>query len=352
MNQSSNPQGNLEEKSQLEEAITHLISDLPSVPASEDNPSPSPKAIILSPDTLPFTAQTNKVDIDKIDPSTVLQGKDDRIPMQESKEHEHTLGNNNSSSAEQCPISDSESMMNDVHNNHNNVQNADMSVQSNILANTRESNMNPCQSVSRHISRLDVSQNVNDLNAQVKIEQRDNVLSPDALRENDIKLKRGIETFNHQTQELVVQYFDDSASDSSVISQGIETHNRYMLKRVCSDEDLPVMHSKKRSNVDMLYASTNANDKQQCVSYVNCGTFATEDKYSAVKFNQYYDVNSQPLMITAESPNSSLDHEIETEFHQQLVDPAATNIDEEQYLRDLKNHIVQNSDLNPHSGKL
>lgn len=351
MSQSSNPQGNLEEKSQLEEAITHLISDLPSVPASEDKPSSSPKAIILSPDTLPFAEQTNKVDIDKIDPYTVLQDKDDQIPKQESKEHEHTLGNNNSSSAEQCPISDSESMMNDAHNNHNNVQNADMSVQSNILATTCESNMNPCQSVSlSHISRLDVSQNVNGLNAQVKIEQCDNVLSPDALRENDIKLKRGIETFNHQTQELVIQYFDDSASDSSVISQGIETHNRYMLKRVCSDEDLPAMHSKRRSN-NMLHASTNANDEQQCVSYVNCETFATEDKYSAVKFNQYYDVNSQPLII-AESPNSSLDHEIETEFHQQLVDPAATIIDEEQYLQDLKNYIAQNSDLSSHSGKL
>ncbi|KAL6434586.1 hypothetical protein ACFW04_006148 [Cataglyphis niger] len=346
LSQLSNPQGNLEEKSQLEEAITHLISDLPS--ASDDNPSPSPKAIILSPDTLPFAEQTNKVDSDKIDSYIVLQGKDDQIPKQESKKHEHTLENNNSSSAEQCPISDSESMMNDAQNNHNNVQNADMSVQSNILATTCETNMNPCQSVPlSHISRLDVSQNVNGLNAQVKIEQHDNVLSPDALREKDITtLKRGIETFNHQTQELVIQYFDDSASDSSVISQGIETHNRYMLKRVCSDEDLPAMHSKKRSN-NMLYASTNANDEQQYVSYVNCGTFATDDKYSAVKFNQYYDVNSQPLI--AESPNSSLDHEIETEFHQQLVDPTATNIDEEQYLQDLKNHIAQNSDLSSHS---
>ncbi|XP_050455079.1 aryl hydrocarbon receptor nuclear translocator-like protein 1 isoform X2 [Cataglyphis hispanica] len=348
LSQLSNPEGNLEEKSQLEEAINHLIRDLPS--ASDDNPSPSPKTIILSPDTLPFAEQTNKVDVDKIDSCTVLQGKDDQIPKQESKEHKHTLENNNVSSAEQCPISDSESMMNDAHNNHNNVQNVDMSVQSNILATTCEANMNPCQSVPlNHISRLDVSQNVNGLNAQVKIEQRDNVLSPNALRENDIKLKRGIETFNHQTQELVVQYFDDSASDSSVISQGIETHNqqsRYMLKRVCSDEDLPAIHSKRRSN-NMLYASTNANDEQQYVSYVNCGTFTTDDKYSAVKFNQYYDVNSQPLLI-AESPNSSLDHEIETEFHQ-LVDPAATNIDEEQYLQDLKNYIAQNSDLSSHS---
>ncbi|XP_029660268.1 aryl hydrocarbon receptor nuclear translocator-like isoform X2 [Formica exsecta] len=316
MNSKSNPRCSLEDPSQLEEAITHLISDLPSVAASEDHCSLSPKPVTLSSHTPPFTAQTNKVDR-----YIVMQDKDNRTPKQESKDYEHTLGKlNNSSSAEQCPISDSESiklsckplsmfdMTNGAHNNHNNVQNADMSVQSNILANTRKPNINRCRRVSRsHISRLDVSQNMNGLNTQVKIEQRDNMLSPDALRENDIKLERGIETFNHQKQESVLQYFDDSASDSSTISQGIETHNRCMLKRVYSDEDLPAMHSKKRSN-DVLYMSTNANDEQQCVSYVNCGTFATEDKYSA-KFNQYNDIKSQSLN-TAESPNSSLDQEI------------------------------------------
>lgn len=315
MNSKSNPRCSLEDPSQLEEAITHLISDLPSVAASEDHCSLSPKPVTLSSHTPPFTAQTNKVDR-----YIVMQDKDNRTPKQESKDYEYTLGKfNNSSSAEQCPISDSESiklsckplsmfdMTNGAHNNHNNVQNADMSVQSNILANTRKPNINRCRSVSRsHISRLDVSQNMNGLNTQVKIEQRDNMLSPDALRENDIKLERGIETFNHQ--ESVLQYFDDSASDSSTISQGIETHNRCMLKRVYSDEDLSAMHSKKRSN-DVLYMSTNANDEQQCVSYVNCGTFATEDKYSA-KFNQYNNIKSQPLN-TAESPNSSLDQEVE-----------------------------------------
>ncbi|XP_070149616.1 uncharacterized protein [Polyergus mexicanus] len=351
MNSQPNPRCSLEDPSQLEEAITHLISNLPSVAASEDHCSLSPKAVTLSSHTPPFTVQTNKVDS-----YIVMQGKGNRTPKQESKEYEHTLRKfNNSSSAEQCPISDSESMKlsckplsmfdmtNGAHNNHNNVQNTDMSVQSNILANTRKPNINRCRSVSRsHTSCLDVSQNVN---AQVKIEQRDNMLLPDALRENDIKLERGIETFDHQKQELVLQYFDDSTSDSSTISQGIETHNRCMLKRICSDEDLSAMHSKKRSN-DVSYASINANDEQQCVSYVNCGTFVTEDKYLAVKFNQYNDINSQPL-ITAESPNSSLDHEIETEF--QLVDSATldvTNSDDKQCLRDLKEDSLLNSDLN------
>ncbi|KMQ96377.1 neuronal pas domain-containing protein 2 [Lasius niger] len=357
--QSSNPRCSLEDPSQLEDAITHLISDLPSPAVSEERFSPSPmqhtqyvKAAIFSSRMPPAAAQANKIGINKIDRYVVIQGKGNRIPKQESKEQEHSIGKFiNSSSAEQSPISDSESakssgkplsmldMMNGAHNNHNNVQN-DVSVQSNILANTRNPNTNRCRSVSRNrTSCLDMSQNAN---GHERIEQRNNILSPGALHENNIKLERGIETFN-QKQEL---YFDDSTSDSSVVSQGIETHNRCTLKRICSDEDLPTMHSKKRSND--VYVSTNANDEQQRVSYVNCGTFATENKYPAVEFNRYNDANLQPL-ITAESPNSSLEHEIGKKY-QQLIDPPAslviTNSDEVQFdLRDMKDDNLLNSDL-------
>lgn len=362
-------------------AIKHLISDLPSPAASEERfSSSSPlqhtqyvKAAIISTHMPPVTVQTNKINIDKIDRYFVIQNGN-QTPKQESKEHKYTnIGKfMSSSNAEQSPISDSEStkssgkslsmldMMNGVHNNnvhnnvhnngHNNVQNTDVSIQSN----THKPNTNRCRNVSRnHIPYLDVSQSANGLNAQKKIKEG-NMLSPSALHKNNIKLEHGIETsrFNHQKQES--QYFDDSASDNSIILQGIETHNRCMLKRVCSDEDLPALHSKKRSN-DVLYTSTNTNDEQQCVSYVNCGTFAAENKYSAVEFNRPNDVNSQPL-ITAESPNSNPEHKVGTEY-QQLVDPAATlvvtNPDEEQFdLQDLKDDTLLNADLNANSGKL
>lgn len=325
----------------------------------------------------PVSAQTNKIGINKIDRYFVIQNGN-QTPKQESKEHKYTnIGKfmNSNSSAEQSPISDSEStkssskslsmldMMNGVHNNnvhnnghnnvhknghnnvhnngHNNVQNTDVSIQSN----NHKPNTNRCRNVSRnHIPYLDVSQSTNGLNTQKKIKEG-NMLSPSALHKNNIKLEHGAETFNHQKQES--QYFDDSASDSSIISQGIETHNRCMLKRVCSDEDLPALHSKKRSN-DVLYTSTNINDEQQCVSYVNCGTFATE-KYSPVEFNRHNDANSQPL-IKAESSNSNPEHKVGTEY-QELVDPAVTN--EEQFdLQDLKDDTLLNADLNANPGKL
>ncbi|XP_072743069.1 uncharacterized protein [Anoplolepis gracilipes] len=363
--QSSNPRCNfLEDKLQLEEAITHLISDIPSPAVSEERFSPSPlqhtqyvKAAMISSRMPPAVTQATKIGINKIDHYVVIQGKGNRTPKQESKEHERTIGKLiNSSSTEQNPISDSESaksgkplsmlnMMNGTHNSHNNIQNTDVSVQPNILANSRKPNTNRCRSVSRnHTSCLDVSQNTNGLKAQERIEQHNSMLSPGALHENNIKVEHGIETFN-QKQDSALQYFDDSASDSSIVSQGTETYNRCTLKRVCSDEDLPTVHSKKRSN-DVLYASTNANDEQQCVSYVNCRTFTTKNKYS-VEFNRYNDTNS---LITSESPNSSLEHEVGTEY-QQLVDPTATlvvtNPDEEQFdLQDLKDDTLLNSDLN------
>lgn len=331
---------------------------MPSSAVSEERfSSPSPmqhtqyvKAAIYSSRMPPAITQANKLGINKIDHYIVIQGKGNRTPKQEPKE-EYTIGKY-SSSAEQSPISDSESvkssskplmldMMNGAHNNHNNVQNTDVSVQSNILVNTRNSNTNRCRSV---------SQNTNGLNAQERIEQRNNIMSPSALHENKIKLEHAIETFD-QKQEPMLQYFDDSGSDSTIVSQGIETHNRCTLKRICSDEDLPTMHSKKRSN-DTLYVSTNSNDEQQHVSYVNCKTFATKNKYSVVEFNQYNDANLQSL-ITAESPNSSLEHEIGKEY-QQLVDSTTSlNSNEVQFdLRDLKDDTLLSSDLNANPGKL
>ncbi|XP_029172433.1 circadian locomoter output cycles protein kaput-like isoform X2 [Nylanderia fulva] len=341
----------LEDPLQLEDAINQLINDMPSPAVSEERFSPSPmqhtqyvKAAIFSSRMPPAITQANKVGINKIDHYIVIKDKGNQTPKQEPKE-EYTIGKY-SSSAEQSPISDSDSvnssskplmldLMNGAHSNHNNVQSTDISVQSNILASNRNPNTN----------RRSVSQNTNGLNAQKRIEQR-NIMSPDALQESKIKLERGIEMFE-QKQEPARQYFDDSASDSTVVSQGIETHNRCTLKRICSDEDLSTMHSKKRSN-DALYVPTNPNDEQQRDSYVNCEIFATENKYSVV--NRYNDANLQPL-ITAESPNSSHEHEIGKEYQQDPI--ASLNSDEIQFnLQDLNGETFLSSDRNANSEQL
>lgn len=287
------------------------------------------KAAIFSSRMPPATAQANKIGIKKIDRCVVIQGK--RTPKQEST---HTGGKLvNSSSTEQNPKSDSESvmpsgkplsmfeMMNATSNSHSNVQNADMSVQSKVLA-TRKSSKSS-RAPRNHTSCLDVPQKANALNAQERIDQR--TLSPSTLNDGiacNIKVERGIEeTFNClEKQEPVLQYLDDSASDSSIVSSRIETSNRGpRLKRICSDEDLLAMHSKKRPN-DMYPSTNNANNEQQCISYWKCKSLAAGNEYQTFsdEFNQYNDQFNSQSVTMAESPNLNL-HEGETDC-QQLID--------------------------------
>jgi len=305
------------------------------------------KAAIFSSRMPPVSAHANKIGISKINRCIVIQGKGKgkASPKQESK---HTIGKLiNSNSAEQSPMSDSESvmssgkplsmfeMMNTDHNSHGNIQNADMSAQSKVLA-TRKSGKNSRAS-RNHTSCLDSSPSANVLNGTAC----------------NIKVERGTEEAFNCVKKQEVQYFDDSASDNSIASSGIEMHNRCPLKRICSDENLLVMHSKKRSND--VYTSTNINNEQQHISYLKCRSFASEYPTFSDEFNQYNDVNSQPLTV-AESPNSSL-HEAGTDY-QQLVDPAVplgvTNHDEEQFvdLQDLKEDTLLSSELDASPGKL
>lgn len=323
------------------------------------------KAAIISSHLPSAVEQASKIGINNI--NCCVQGKSKVTPKQESK---HTIGKLiNPSSAEESSVSDTENampsgkplsmfeMVNAANSNHGNVPNADMSVQSKILV-TRKSNKGPRMSRNHTSSCLD-SQSANVLTAQERMNQRNvSMLSPSALNEGtscNIKVERGIkETLNSlEKQKSALQYLDDSASDSSIISSGIEMNNRCPLKRICSDEDLLIMHSKKRSND--VYASINATNEQQRISYLKCRSFATEYPTFSDEFNQYNDVNSQPL-IMAESPNSSL-HESGTDY-QQLVDPTAplvvTNHDEEQFveLQDLKEDTLLSSELDVNPGKL
>ncbi|XP_018375813.1 PREDICTED: aryl hydrocarbon receptor nuclear translocator-like protein 2 isoform X1 [Trachymyrmex cornetzi] len=333
---SSNSKASVEDPSQLEVAINHLISDLPSSVITEDCSSPSPmphtqyvKAAIFSSRMPPVSAQANKIGINQINRCVIIQGK--VSPKQES------IGKLiNSNSAEQSPISDSESampsgkplsileMINAGHNSHGNTQN-DMSAQSKVLA-TRKSGKSS-RAPRNHTSCLDSSPNANVLNEGTTC---------------NIKVERGTEGTFNCVKKQEGQYFDDSASDNSIASSGIEVQNR--LKRICSDEDLLVTNNKKRSND--VYTSM-INNEQQRISYLKCRSFASEYPTYSDEFNQYNDVNSQPLTV-AESPNSSL-HEVGTDY-QQLVDPAvplgATN-HEEQFvdLQDLKEDTLLSSEL-------
>ncbi|XP_020296520.1 circadian locomoter output cycles protein kaput-like isoform X2 [Pseudomyrmex gracilis] len=356
-NISSRPESNLETTQKIEDAINQLISDLPSPAVSEDHFSPAPapdsqfvKAVMFSKGMPPAATQAKEIGINKID-RYILNGKRNRKLSQDS--NDHTMNKSfNPSSAEQSPISDAESpkvcgknlAMLDiknthVHNNipsniHNNIQSANMSLQSNVLV---TNNTNPCVSCNP-TSRRNVPKAVNVLK-QERIEQHAtcNVnMSPSSVQES-IRMEQKPETFNNRMikQEPSVQYFDDNTNDSSVISSGltspsIETHNRGPLKRIC-DDDISATHNKRRSND--VYASTNGigTAEQQNASYLKCKIYATENKYPAFSagLNQYNDISPQPLLI--ESPNSSL-HEVTADSYQHLADPLGTmHSDDEQF---------------------
>lgn len=344
-----------EEPEQLEKAVNHLISNLPS-PISEDSFSLSPHLrYCLS----PIAAQANKIGVDKIDRCTITQDKGKVTQKQKPK---HTIGKSiNSNNTEQSPISDSESAtgkplsmmeMNAAQNNHCNVQNTDVlsvsvPVQSKILVDQKPGTSSCAPH--NHTSCLDVSQNVNVLNAQESMDQCNvDMLSPGALNESttpNIKMERSIvieETFNcPEKQEPMLQYFDDNPSSSggnSIVSSGIEMHDRCPLKRIRSDENL-TMYNKKKSND--VYASTNTNNEQQHASYLKCKSFTTEYPTSTFSFNQYNDVNSQSMTIVES-------HEVKIDY-QQLVDPVvplATNHDKEFIeLQDMTGDTLLSSEL-------
>lgn len=326
------------------------------------------KAAIISSRLPPAATQANKIGINKIEHYVALQGKGKQSPSikEESNDDPHSCSGKyiNSSDGEQ--MSDSESAkpssgksmamyerINSTSNSHTNVQSDDMLVQSNILP-TREAGTNSSCNVTphNHLPRLNVPQGAGVLSSQKRIEQQQQQQQPVC----NIKVERGVEMYDY-LENREMQYYDDTANDTSVVSPTNESHNRCTLKRICSEEDLVAMRNKKRPND--AYASTNGNNMQQSTTpYVNCRTtYVADNSYPAltVEFNRYNDVNSQQLM-TAESPSSSL-HDVGVEY-QQMVDnhPVApliiTNPEEEQFsdLQDMKDDTLLSPELDANPG--
>ncbi|XP_014487078.1 PREDICTED: uncharacterized protein LOC106750930 isoform X2 [Dinoponera quadriceps] len=352
----------LEEPSRLEDAITRLVSDLPSPAVSEDRFSPAPmpntqfvKAAIISSRLPPASTQANKIGINKIEHYVALQGKGKQSPNIKEESNDdgrHSCGKYmNSSDGEQ--MSDSESAKppsgKSIYEridgaNHSSVSADD--AQPNILA-IHETGTKPFCNATPRNHCLNVAQGAGVLSTQKRIEPSQQQTAC------NVKVERSVDVYDYLENNRELQYYDDVANDSSVVSPTTnESHKR--LKRICSEEDLVAMRNKKRPN-DAYAALTNGNDVvQQGVPYVNCRTtFVTENDYPAltVEFNRYNDVSSSQPLMTAESPNSSL-HEVGVEY-QQLVGnhPAApliiTNPEDEQFadLQDLKDDTLLSPEL-------
>lgn len=187
----------MEDPSQLEDAITILVSDLSS-PISEDRLPASPvpneqyaKAAMISQHLPPAVAQARKLGIEKIDHYLMVQGKGSRNQKQESKtnnnKHTDSDRQENSRSSGKTTITLHE-VSKQTPNLHDSAQDNQNSPQiTNIIA-TNESTVESCINTQRDTgaSHLEISQNVDILSPGVVVKEPiTTVSSSRALCENN-----------------------------------------------------------------------------------------------------------------------------------------------------------------------
>ncbi|XP_003487713.1 circadian locomoter output cycles protein kaput isoform X1 [Bombus impatiens] len=384
---SQHSRSSVEDPSQLEDAITYLVSDLSS-PLPEDRLTASPmpneqyvKAAMISQHLPPAAAQARKLGIKKINHYLMVQGKGSRNQKQESK-----ANNNKQDSKERQDKSKSPEekiTLREVtkqHNLHDNSQDNQSSPQMNSIITTNESTAETYISTQRDsgMSHLEASQNVNILSptaaavkvstnvsnshnlCKIKVErnmdtstvdsyistQRDSGMSHFENPKNvssshnlcKIKVEHNIDAYTHQ-QKPVMDYVENNV-DNNITSDS----KNLPLKRIYSDEDTNTSCSKKRhSNVP--YASSDSSDDQQNVS---CKSFIDQEfSEHSSDFNQYNNINPQSINV-AESPNSIL-NDVVIDYEQQVdssVPFISPHLDDEfNRLQDLKDDPLLNPGL-------
>ncbi|XP_076670678.1 uncharacterized protein LOC143369986 isoform X2 [Andrena cerasifolii] len=345
--QPSNWKSNVEDpsKTQLEDAITHLVSDLSSS-VSEERLAASPvrneqyaKAVIVSQHLPPASAQASKIGIKKIDHYLVVQGKGNRTPKDESKTGSD--GQQAYPSEKQEDTRPSGKSMPTNQTQDDGVQGAqdEAAVVDRVggMMATNESSAELCMNVPRDpgTSRLDVSQGTNISNAA---EEPVKCVSSSLCDSNpcEIKIEHCMDVFERERGKAMVDYLENNIADNSVSSDSEPCH-QYSLKRMYSDEDIRATCNKKRhSNVP--YATADASEEHQGVSYVDCRPSVNEEYPEfSTGFNQYSDMSCQPMKV-AGSPSSTLNEvivdyqQVESTVPLLLLNPGDEFID----LHDLK----------------
>ncbi|XP_034184906.2 uncharacterized protein LOC117606506 isoform X1 [Osmia lignaria lignaria] len=343
--QQSNSKSSVEDPSQLEDAITHLVSDLSSS-VSEDHMSDSPvpneqyaKAAMVSQHLPPAATQASKLGIKKIDHYLVVQGKGNRTPKQTSKT------NNDKYEKQRNPRSIGKTIT--IHD----VTHIQDTKDPKISAPLNEVIVANNTSVERSInvprdpgtSHPNVCRNFNILSPAAVVNEPKSIVSS-SLHESpcDIKVEHAIDVFKRQ-QEPIIEYHESGIADNSIASDA-KTSHQYSLKRIYSDEDIRTSCNKKRHS-NVTYVS-DKNDEPQNVSYVDCRPFVTEEYLDIpTDFNQYSNIGSQSLKL-AESPNSTLNEGI---VDYQQVDssvPLLPPNPDDEFIHDLKDDPLLSPSLN------
>ncbi|CAK9797329.1 Neuronal PAS domain-containing protein 2 [Anthophora quadrimaculata] len=311
----SNSKSSVDDPSQLEDAITYLVSDLSS-PLPEECLTASPvpneqyvKAAMVSQHLPPAAAQARKLGIKKIDHYLVVQGGKTSKNQKESKDDDKHDSDSNKrqensiSSGKTITLHD---VTNQTHSVHDGAQSGQISPQMNSIITTNDSNTETYINTPR--DHLDISQNMDILSPTLTIkEPASNESSSHTFSESspcDITVEHSMDVYKRQ-QKPIIDYLENVV-DNTVPSDS-KSH-QYSLKRIYSDEEIRTSCNKKRhSNVP--YVSTDTNDEQQNM-YISCKPFVGEEfSELSTDFNQYNNINPPSLKI-AESPNSTLNEVI------------------------------------------
>ncbi|CAL7935902.1 unnamed protein product [Xylocopa violacea] len=346
----SSTKSSVEDTSELENAITYLVSDLSS-PLPEDCLTTCPvpneqymKAAMISRHLPPAATQAKKLGIDTIDHYLMVQGKVNRNQKHDSKTNKETDSNerqeSSRSSGKTITIHEVTNQMHNIHDTATQSEQGSPRVNS-VTAN--ELTVEPCMNTPQDSGklRLHIPQNMDILSPVIAVKEPvANDTGSYALCRNspcDVKVERSMDIYKHQ-QEPIVGYLEKNGICDT------KTH-QYSLKRIYSDEDIRTSCNKKRhSNVS--YGSPNASDEQQNVSYVECKPFVA-DEYSELSadFNQYNNLNP-PLLKVEGSPNSTL-NEVIGDYQQ--VDSSGSlipsNPDCDDFIDDLKDDPLLNPGL-------
>lgn len=302
-------------KTQLEDAITHLVSDLSSS-VSEERLAASPvrneqyaKAVIVSQHLPPASAQASKIGIKKIDHYLVVQGKGNRTPKDDSKTGSDGQQAYPSEKQEDTRPSGKSMPTNQTQDDGVQGDQDEAAVADRVggMMDTNELSVEPCMNIPRDpgTSRSDAR----GMNLSNAAEEPVKCVSSSLCDSNpcEIKVEHSMDVFKRE-RETMMEYLENNVADNSVSSDSEPCH-QYSLKRMYSDEDIRATCNKKRhSNVD--YATADASEEHQGVSYVGCRPSVNEEfpEFSA-GFNQYSDMNCQPLKV-AGSPCSTLNEVI------------------------------------------
>ncbi|KOX81146.1 Neuronal PAS domain-containing protein 2 [Melipona quadrifasciata] len=297
----------IDDPSQLEDAITYLVSDLSS-PLPEECLATSPvpneqyvKAAMISQHLPPAVTQARKLGIETIDHYLMVQGKGNQNQKQESRTNniKHESEENQENSRSSGKTITLHEVTKQTHNVYNNLQDEQSLPQTNSIMTTKEPAVKPCISTQRDLraSHLQVSQNVNILSPTAAVKDIVNVSNSHNLC--NIKVERNIDAYTHQQKPTM------DPLEKSVNNNVTPDSKNLPLKRIYSDEDIETSCSKKRHS-NVAYASSETNDDQQNISYIDCKPFIGEVfSEPSSDFNLYNNVNPQSMKL-AESPNPSL----------------------------------------------